>query len=383
MQAFRIDRVPIVHYEELDDGWLKVVASFSRVGPLVYLDEHGQPIEEYLTAEELYDEESLATAAQSPVILGHPEEGMLTPQIWKHYAIGSSAPQVIPRPKDQLVDAIYLVNDAEGIRQVKTGEAVEVSMGYRTIPILNADGRIYQTKRRYNHHGIVKRGRAGPRVKLRSDALQRFDIKSFAIEKTGLPTEKTDMPKIKGVEVPQLVFDEYTAVKNECDQLKTDSVQLKTDSASLTTVTAERDMYKAKVDEQKKELDSRLDVSEVAKVAAARLDAFTKARPYLKDVKFDASVEAIEWKRQAIAAARPSIKLDGQNGDYINAAFDVLEAVGISNPGQQTKTMLDSAAAGGDRSGSALEHNDSDWDAQLRADEEAINKSYEQVEAAK
>ena len=68
MQAFRIDKVPIVHYEELEDGWLKVVASFSRTGPLTYFDQAGQAIQEYLTAEELYDEESLATEAQTPEI---------------------------------------------------------------------------------------------------------------------------------------------------------------------------------------------------------------------------------------------------------------------------------------------------------------------------
>ncbi|MEL7494811.1 MAG: DUF2213 domain-containing protein [Cyanobacteria bacterium J06642_11] len=366
----RFDRAPIVNREELPDGRLRVRATFSKVGPLIYADGVGNTHTEIVSPEELFRVDSLETAGLAPVTLGHPEVGMINPENWKDYAVGASGSTVLADRERGLVDVVFVVGDQSAIDAVKRGDAAEVSAGYHA-NIEDRNGQLYQTNRRYNHLALVPKGRAGPQVRVHMDSAD------WAMQTD--KCAKKNMKKYKGYEIEDGLHKIITDMEEKLTAMT--SKKDEAEGSAITQLQAKNDMLTARVDELTAERDTRLDAEQVAVLATARLDAFAAAEPYLKDVKFDASVEAIEWKRQAVAAARPTLKLDGKDDAYIHAAFDVLKELGVSNPGQRTKETLDAAAVGGDRSGSALKHTDSDWDAQMRADEEAINKTYE--EAAK
>ena len=66
----RFDLAPIVNSEQLEDGRLRVRATFSKVGPLVYVDGNGNTRTEILEADELFRADSLETAGLAPVTLG-------------------------------------------------------------------------------------------------------------------------------------------------------------------------------------------------------------------------------------------------------------------------------------------------------------------------
>ncbi len=373
--SLRIDRAPITKHEKLPDGRLRVMATFSRVGPLDYLRADGSIQTEYVTADELFRQDSLDTAALAPVTLGHPDVGLVTPQNWKKYAVGSSGSTITARQDAGLVDVVYVINDADAIEAVESGRADQVSMGYQTV-VERRDDKFYQTNRKYNHHALVPRGRAGASVKVHMDSGEDFAVQ------VNNDKEDIQMPKIKGVEVAQLVFDEYQAVLDERNTLKTDAAKYKADAEQLPKVTAERDVLQAKVDSQAQELKTKMDSAEVTQAAQARLDAFANAKPYLpKETKFDAKVAPIEWMKQALTAANPKLKLDGKSDEYVTAGFEMLATLGTSETQRQKRTddvkaTLDAAAAGGDRSGPSLERSDEDWDAQMKADEAAINAQY-------
>ena len=379
--SLRIDRAPIKKYEKLSDGRLRVMATFSRVGPLDYLRADGTTQTEWITAEELFKEDSLDSAALAPVTLGHPSAGLITPQNWKEYAVGASGSKITVRQDEGLVDIVYVINDQEAIDAVQQGDTKEVSMGYQTVVEQREDGKFYQTKRRYNHHALVPKGRAGSTVRLHLDSDEDFAVQVNTDDK-GVP----DMPKIKGVDVPQLVYDEYMSVKEDRDSLKSKLSQIKSDAADLTKVTAERDMLQAKVDSQAEDLKTKLDADQITAAAQARLDAFDQAKPFLpKETKFDAKVEPTQWMRKAIAAANPKLNLDEKSDEYIQAAFDTLCALGTSEQQRQKrienqKNVLDAAAAGGDHNGGSLERSDNAeyTDAQIKADGAEINQLYSQ-----
>ena len=363
----RFDLAPIVNSEQLEDGRLRVRATFSKVGPLVYVDGDGNTRTEILEADELFRADSLETAGLAPVTLGHPKVGMVTPENYKEFAVGASGSTVLADKQRGLVEVVFLVGDAEAIEAVKRGDASEVSAGYYA-NIEDRNGQLYQTNRRYNHLALVQKGRAGPQVRV------HMDSDDWAIQ-TDQCSKKRAMKKYKGFEIEDGLYEIVTDMEKELKgfKAKKDSADT-TATTAITALQAKNDMLTARVDELKAERDNRLDAKQVDALATARLDAFTKAEPYLKDAKFDASIEAIEWKRQAVTAARPSLKLDGKDDAYVNAAFDMLAELGVSNPGQENKDALDAAAAGGAHDGAAGSRED-EYDA--RADEADINKLFE------
>lgn len=369
--SLRHDRAPIQNYEKLADGRLRVRASFSRVGALQYLRADGSIQTEIVSPDELFKTDSLETAALAPVTLGHPPVGMVTPKNWREYAVGASGSTVTARQDEGLVDVVFLIGDESAINAVESGRANQVSAGYYTELETRSDG-IYQTNRRYNHLALVERGRAGPDVRLHLDSADDWAVQT---------DDKTDncggrMKKFKGYEVEDAVYDMLTSMTEELIKMKGKKDSLESDA--LTQVTAQRDILQGKIDELNQQLATKLDADDVTAAAEARLNAYNAAQPYLKEPKFDAAIEPIEWKRRAIAAARPSLKLDGKEDAYIVAAFDMLTELGLDKQ-QQTKAVkatLDEAARGGNRDTPSLTETLDDDEQQVRADIAAIDAQF-------
>lgn len=160
---FRLDNTgEIQEFRETREGFLDLHLSFSRVGPLVYQRADGALETEYVTEEELFNEESLSTATGKPVTFMHPPEGMLTKENVRRHTRGSTGTKILRN--DPFAVIVATVHDAELINAIKNGRARQVSMGYTTEVVKRDDGKLYQTKRIYNHAAIVEAGRAGPEV---------------------------------------------------------------------------------------------------------------------------------------------------------------------------------------------------------------------------
>lgn len=162
---YRFDDVgEIKNYRETVEGFLDLTITFSKVGPLVYQRADGRVETEYLTEEELFNEESLSTATGKPVTYLHPPEGMVDTKNFRQYVRGSTGTRIIKDSPFAVITAT--VHDAELINIIKMGRAKQVSAGYNVETVKKADGRLYQQNRVYNHFSIVPEGRAGAEVKV-------------------------------------------------------------------------------------------------------------------------------------------------------------------------------------------------------------------------
>ena len=388
--AIRWDRAPISKSEKLPDGRLRVWATFSRVGPLRYLDNNGNQRIEQVTAEELFRTDSLETAALAPVTLGHPDEVLVTPDNWQKYSVGASGSTIKANPDNGVVDVVFVVGAREALDSIDASESMEVSAGYTAQIEQRADGKFYQTNRRYNHLALVDRGRAGPDVRLHLDAAG--DVAVQVLDDCPF-TQKTDMGTYKGMEMSEDAIKAYKDMEGKIEKLTADmaGMEKKKDAAEgelVTTLTAERDVLKGRVDALTKERDARMDAGDVdaaaQKLAQDKFDAFQAAAPYLpEDARFDAATTPLDWKRQAVAAANPDLKLDGKDDAYINAAFDMLGTLGVAKRTDEQRAdafrqTLETAQINGRQDKPSLTREDAanDDDAQYRADREAATAAY-------
>ena len=90
----RLDIGEITSYRETPEKFLDLYLTFSRVGPLVYQRADGSLETEYVTEDELFDEESLASACGKPITLGHPNT-WVTADNARQFQRGSTSHKVI------------------------------------------------------------------------------------------------------------------------------------------------------------------------------------------------------------------------------------------------------------------------------------------------
>lgn len=166
---YRLDNTgEIKSYRETAEGFLDLNLSFSKVGPLEYQRSDGRIETEYLTEEELFNEESLITATGKPVTFMHPPEGMITKDNVRRHSRGSTGTKII---KDTpFATILATIHDAELIDVIKSGRARQVSAGYNVEVVKKADGKLYQQNRIYNHFSVVPAGRAGSDVRVHYDS---------------------------------------------------------------------------------------------------------------------------------------------------------------------------------------------------------------------
>lgn len=397
--ALRFDSGKINNWQKLDDGRLRVEATFSRTGKLLYGLPNGETQEETVTADELFDDDSLDTAATAYVTLGHPPV-FVTDSNWKDYSIGFTGTKVVKRVDEGLVDIVFAVVDREGKKAIEEDGLREVSAGYTTEH--KADGgRILQTKRRYNHFALVPEGRAGKKVALHMDSNEEFAVQVIN-QRTNIKN-KTDMKRYNGHDVSDAVYDMLSKMSDELDMLKKDMGKKDAAIESLNSSVSETGNYKQKwataqanVDSLKAEnltlkndLQGKMDASEIGKEIAKRQIAWGKASQFLgEDVKLDSSDDVLTIQLKTIKAVNPDIRMDAiakEYGDafpiYVQAMFD-----GLATPTQPTHSIpkkdayteaIKRAQLGGDRSGSSLENPRNDAREKERLDGiEAVKRMY-------
>ena len=158
-------------------GYVRVWGQAGKVGTLVYGEADGAPRDgwtEFVPPETLFEQASLDTLINAPLTLQHPPEFLDTSNT-DRFQIGSVI-ALAPLPDAGTLRVRVLITNAAAIKAVRSGEEVELSLGYTAL--VGGDpgefeGEAFdavQLQRRYNHLAIVTEARAGP-----DNALDRVD----------------------------------------------------------------------------------------------------------------------------------------------------------------------------------------------------------------
>jgi uncharacterized protein len=343
--CFRYDVAPIDRYELTPEGYLRAWATIARTGVQHYTDADGSIRREYRPEGEVASPESLASFAGKAITLEHPPV-LLDSANTKDYQIGFSGTEVVY--DNGFVRAVMTITDDEAIKRIMRGDAKEVSAGYRVnyeaTPGVTDSGENYdgiQKEISGNHIAVVRRGRAGPQVKLHLDRLDaadpslftpieepsmtakvNFDGAEFEVtESVALAVTKEREDAKKSYEDMKKMYDgmmsKASEMKEEMDAMQKD-MQGKTDSAE-----GRADALAEEVESLKLDLDAAKQVN-VDSLVEERIALIDKARTSL-DSAFDfAGKSAREIMEASIKAVRGDADLSERSDDYVTAMFDTL-----------------------------------------------------------
>ena len=343
--CFRYDVAPIDKYELTPEGYLRAWATIARTGVQHYTDADGSIRREYRPEVEVASPESLASFAGKAITLEHPPV-LLDSANTKDYQIGFSGTEVVY--DNGFVRAVMTITDEDAIKRIMRGDAKEVSAGYRVnyeaIPGVTDSGENYdgiQKEINGNHIAVVRRGRAGPQVKLHLDRLDAADPSLFTLtedpsmtakvnfdgaefevtESVALAVTKEREDAKKSYEDMKKMYDgmmaEASEMKEEMDAMQKE-MKGKTDSAE-----GRADALAEEVESLKLDLEAAKQVN-VDSLVEERIALIDKARTSL-DSAFDfAGLSARQIMEASIKAVRGDADLSERSDDYVTAMFDTL-----------------------------------------------------------
>jgi hypothetical protein len=343
--CFRYDVAPIDKYEVTPEGYLRAWATIARTGVQHYTDADGSIRREYRPENEVASPESLASFAGKAITLEHPPV-LLDSANTKDYQIGFSGTEVVY--DNGFVRAVMTITDKEAIERIMRGDAKEVSAGYRVnyeaTPGVTDSGENYdgiQTGISGNHIAVVRRGRAGPQVKLHLDRLDAADPSLFTpIEEPSMTakvnfdgaefevSESVALAITKEREDAKMSYEDmkkkYDELQSAADSMKSEmdamekEMQGKCDSAE-----GRADALAQEVESLKTDLEAAQQVN-VDSLVEERIALIDKARTSL-DSAFDfAGKSAREIMEASIKAVRGDADLSERSDDYVTAMFDTL-----------------------------------------------------------
>ena len=347
--CFRYDVAPIEKYELTPEGYLRCWSTIARTGVQMYTDADGSVRREYRPETEVASPESLASFAGKAITLEHPPV-LLDSANTKDYQIGFSGTEVVY--DNGFVRAVMTITDQDAIERIMRGDAKEVSAGYRVNYEANAGvtdgGENYdgiQKEISGNHIAVVRRGRAGPQVKLHLDRLDaadpslitpieepsmtakvNFDGAEFEVtESVALAVTKEREDAKKSYEDMKKMYDgmmsEASKMKEEMDAMHKE-MKGKCDSAE-----GRADALAEEVESLKADLEAAKQVN-VDSLVDERIALIDKARPSL-DSAFDFAGKSVrEIMEASIKAVRSDADLSDRSDDYVTAMFDTLAEAG-------------------------------------------------------
>lgn len=312
---------PITRSEITPEGYLKVWSRTARTGVQIYHKADGSVTREYRPPEEVSDPESLASFQMKVVTWGHPPV-LLDATNTKDFQIGHNGSEA--HFTDGFVEVPHIITDAESIKRIQNGEAVEVSPGYKVeadpTPGVTPTGERYdvvQRKIRVNHVAVVPKGRSGPEVRLLLDRMDSSGAVAYEQDNdTVVPTPKSmasvnlngltvDLPSEVAGAVQSFVTtsaDRLDALNGRIETLEADNEELQ---AALEAATSEKDAAEGRADAleaamaELPEGDERTDSEddgrfyvtheELDELLVARLQTLQHLAPVMEeDFKFDA-----------------------------------------------------------------------------------------------
>lgn len=342
----RYDFSPIEKYEVTPEGYLRAWASIARTGIQHYTDADGSIRREYRPETEVASPESLASFAGKAVTSEHPPV-LLDAENTKNYQVGFSGTEVVY--DNGFVKAVMTITDKDTIERIMKGDAREVSAGYRVnydpTPGITDSGEHYDGIQKEivgNHIAVVRRGRAGPQVKLHLD---RQDAASPSLIKTNEERLMTAKVVFDGAEF-EVSESVALAITKERDDAK---MSLKDMKKKYDELQAAADSMKSEMDAMEKEMQGKCDSAEGrADALAEQVEELTNELAAAKEINLDSMVEervkliekakpvldaayafsgkvAREIMVDAIHAVRgDQMDLSEKSDDYVQAMFDTL-----------------------------------------------------------
>jgi hypothetical protein len=342
----RYDFSPIEKYEVTPEGYLRAWASIARTGIQLYTDADGSVRREYRPETEVASPDSLASFAGKAITSEHPPV-LLDAENTKDYQVGFSGTEVVY--DNGFVKAVMTITDQDTIERIMRGDAREVSAGYRVnydpTPGVTDGGEHYdgiQKEILGNHIAVVRRGRAGPQVKLHLDRQDAADPSLIPNNEDPSMTAKVNFDGAE-FEVSESVALAITKEREDA-QMSYEDMKKKYDG-----MMSEASKMKEEMDAMQKEMQGKCDSAEgradalaeqvedlSAELAAAKeinLDSMVeervalveKAKPVL-DAAYDfAGKTAREVMVDSIKAVRgDELDLSEKSDDYVQAMFDTL-----------------------------------------------------------
>ena len=390
----RYDFSPIEKYETTPEGYLRVWASIARTGIQLYTDADGSVRKEFRPESEVASPESLASFAGKAITMEHPPV-LLDSENTKNHSVGFTGTEVVY--DDGFVRAVMTITDQEVIDKVMRGDVREVSAGYRVsydpTPGVTDNGEHYdgiQKEISGNHVAIVRRGRAGPQVKLHLDRQDGVDPSLFPITETQIMTAKVvfDGAEFEVSESVALAITteredakmSYEDMKKKYDALVKEAEDMKAKMADMEGGMKEKeDSLEGRADALTEQVDSlKAELEEAKRVdvdglVAARVALVEKARIALDaDYEFAGKSDR-EVMVDAIKADRAdSIELDERSDDYVQALFDsISESVKRSDSTEELRDAVASIASPASAPSSYMEKLQNAWKSPLSISKEA------------
>lgn len=390
----RYDFSPIEKYETTPEGYLRVWASIARTGIQLYTDADGSVRKEFRPESEVASPESLASFAGKAITMEHPPV-LLDSENTKNHSVGFTGTEVVY--DDGFVRAVMTITDQEVIDKVMRGDVREVSAGYRVsydpTPGVTDSGEHYdgiQKEISGNHVAIVRRGRAGPQVKLHLDRQDGVDPSLFPITETQIMTAKVvfDGAEFEVSESVALAITKeredakmsYEDMKKKYDALVKEAEDMKAKMADMEGGMKEKeDSLEGRADALTEQVDSlKAELEEAKRVdvdglVAARVALVEKARIALDaDYEFAGKSDR-EVMVDAIKADRAdSIELDERSDDYVQALFDsISESVKRSDSTEELRDAVASIASPASAPSSYMEKLQNAWKSPLSISKEA------------
>lgn len=391
----RYDFSPIEKYELTPEGYLRVWASIARTGIQHYTDADGSIRKEFRPESEVASPESLASFAGKAITMEHPP-ALLDSENTKDYQIGFTGSEIVY--DNGFVRAVMTVTDRDVIERIMHGDVREVSAGYRVnynpTPGVTDSGEHYngiQTEISGNHVAIVRRGRAGPQVKLHLDRQDAADPYLFSTEEDQTMSAKIvfDGAEFEVSESVALAITKeredasmsYKDMKMKYDKLMKEAEDMKAKMADMEHGMKEKedslegrsDALQEQVDSLKAELEEAKQVN-VDSIVAERLALIEKAKPVLDAEYAFAGKADREVMVDAIKTVRgDSVELDGRSDDYVLAMFDTIAETAAAHVDstEDLRKAVAAAAAPASAPSSYMDKLQNAWKAPLSISKEA------------
>jgi hypothetical protein len=342
----RYDFSPIEKYELTPEGYLRAWASIARTGIQHYTDSDGSIRREYRPETEVASPESLASFAGKAITSEHPPV-LLDSENTKNYQIGFSGTEVVY--DNGFVKAVMTITDEDTIKRIMKGDAREVSAGYRVnydpTPGVTENGEHYDGVQKEiigNHIAVVRRGRAGPQVKLHLDRQDAADPSLFKTTEERLMTAKVvfDGAEFEVSEGVALAITKeredakmsYEDMKQKYDEMMSKASKMKEEMDAMEkemkgkcdSAEGRADALAEQVEELKGELAAAQEIN-LDSMVEERVALIEKAKPVLDSAYAFAGKTAREVMVDSIKAVRgDELDLSEKSDDYVQAMFDTL-----------------------------------------------------------
>ena len=358
--CFRYDVAPIEKYETTPEGYLRAWATIARTGVQTYTDADGSIRREYRPEAEVASPESLTSFGGKAITFEHPPI-LLDSQNTKNYQIGFTGTDIVY--DNGFVRAVMTITDQEAIDRIMRGDAKEVSAGYRVefdpTPGVTENGENYdgiQKSISGNHVAVVRRGRAGPQVKLHLDRLDAADPSLIPQYEEPSMTAKVmfDGAEFEVSESVALAITKeredakmsYDMMKKKYDEMMAKASELKEDMMAMEkemkgkadSAEGRADALSEEIESLKVELDAAREIN-LDSLVEERVALIDKARVNL-DSDFDFSGKsAREIMESVVKAVRGDVDLSEKSDDYVTAMFDTLSEVAKRNDSPETEEL--------------------------------------------